>query len=216
MRTEPLASAREISALHSMYPCALAVREGALRFEVETATTYGYVPDGSTLRLGLAAFDATLRAGAFFTVPGRFEGHAEGPVVTIVRHGFLGLPQVGSIEARGRLAYIDGCSDTVLVAPPRQGDPVLNHLHFPAGIRQTTHTHPSVRLGVVARGRGFAILGEEEIELSPGDVFAIESHEAHAFRTGASSMDVIAFHPDSDWGPTDGAHPMLNRTYLRR
>jgi hypothetical protein len=30
-----------------------------------------------------------------------------------------------------------------------------------------------------------------------------------------SSLDVIAFHPDSDWGPTDGTHPMLNRTYLR-
>jgi hypothetical protein len=29
-------------------------------------------------------------------------------------------------------------------------------------------------------------------------------------------MDVIAFHPDSDWGPTDEKHPMLNRTYLVR
>ena len=27
-------------------------------------------------------------------------------------------------------------------------------------------------------------------------------------------MDVVAFHPDSDWGPTDAAHPMLNRTYV--
>jgi hypothetical protein len=27
-------------------------------------------------------------------------------------------------------------------------------------------------------------------------------------------MDVIAFHPDSDWGPTDGIHPMLNRTFI--
>jgi hypothetical protein len=25
---------------------------------------------------------------------------------------------------------------------------------------------------------------------------------------------VLAFHPDSDFGPTDEDHPMLNRTYF--
>jgi len=27
-------------------------------------------------------------------------------------------------------------------------------------------------------------------------------------------MDIIAYHPDSDFGPTDIDHPMLNRTYI--
>ena len=27
-------------------------------------------------------------------------------------------------------------------------------------------------------------------------------------------MDVIAYHPDSDWGPTDVEHPMVNRTLV--
>ena len=27
-------------------------------------------------------------------------------------------------------------------------------------------------------------------------------------------MDVIAYHPDSDWGPTDETHPMVNRTFV--
>ena len=27
-------------------------------------------------------------------------------------------------------------------------------------------------------------------------------------------MDVIAFHPDSDFGPTDIEHPMINRTIV--
>ena len=28
-------------------------------------------------------------------------------------------------------------------------------------------------------------------------------------------MDVIAYHPDSDWGPTHREHPMLNRTLVK-
>jgi hypothetical protein len=129
---------------------------------------------------------------------------------------------VGSIEAEGRLAYIDGCSDTILVSPARLGDAVLNFLHFPPGIEQSVHSHPSIRLGVVARGGGQAYgpgPGGEEwcLPLAPGSVFLLAPHEMHAFRTTPArhAMDVIAYHPDSDWGPTDGVHPMLNRTYRR-
>ncbi len=94
----------------------------------------------------------------------------------------------------------------------------LNHLHFPAGITQSVHSHPSIRLGVVATGRGVAYGPGEgapwEEPLDAGCVFLLESHEFHAFRTTAEVMNVIAYHPDSDWGPTDGVHPMLNRTYF--
>jgi hypothetical protein len=43
----------------------------------------------------------------------------------------------GPCEAFGRLRYIDGCSDSLLVGPAVRGDPCLNHLHFPPGVSQT-------------------------------------------------------------------------------
>ena len=36
----------------------------------------------------------------------------------------------------------------------------------------------------------------------------------HSFDTKDKSMDVIAFHPDSDFGATDVVHPMINRTIV--
>ena len=114
----------------------------------------------------------------------------------------------------GRLRYIDGCSDTLLACPPLLGDPCLNHLHFPKGTLQTQHTHPSVRLGVVARGEGACETPDGTTPLVSGLIFAIPAGGEHGFLTADSSMDVVAYHPDSDWGPTDEDHPMLNRTWV--
>jgi quercetin dioxygenase-like cupin family protein len=91
---------------------------------------------------------------------------------------------------------------------------VLNHLHFPRRTVQTLHAHPSIRLGIVARGAGIARSLVGEVSLRTGDVFLLPEHEIHAFTTVDSTMDVIAFHPDSDHGPTDADHPMINRTYI--
>jgi hypothetical protein len=210
-----------IDARATMYPSRLRVVDGELALDDPSTTYYGYVVRGQA-RLHTKLFDALAHPGTFFCLPGPGELQAEGLVVVIERLGYRGLPQLGSIEAEGRLAYIDGCSDTVLVSPARLGDPVLNFLHFPPGIEQSVHSHPSIRLGVVARGGGEAYgpgpRGEPwQLPLAPGSVFLLAPHELHAFRTtgGRSSMDVVAYHPDSDWGPTDGAHPMLNRTYRR-
>lgn len=156
-----------------------------------------------------------LPRASFFTVAGelRIRGGA-GFVVS--DEGYRGMIQVGGpIESTGRLAYIDGCSDTLLVAPLLLGDPCLNHLHFPPGISQTLHTHPSVRAGIVARGRGWAVNGDEErIALEPGMVWLIRPDVPHRFVTEAEPMDVIAWHPDSDTGPTHQNHPMINRTIV--
>ena len=201
-----------LSAVSTMYPCALEVVTGESSRENVACTTYGFVlRERATLTSAHAKCE--LPPGAAFAVPGPFEIATPGLVVLVTRIGFTGLFTVTAIEEEGRLAYIDGCSDTVLVAPPRLGDPVLNHLHFPAGITQTTHRHPSVRLGVVARGSGSAYGKGWERPLAQGSVFLLHAHELHAFRTTDESMDVVAFHPDSDWGPTDAAHPMRNRTY---
>ena len=48
----------------------------------------------------------------------------------------------------------------------------------------------------------------------PGLIFVIPPDSLHRFRTTNESMDVIAYHPDSDWGPTHEDHPMVNRTLV--
>lgn len=219
-----------IDATSTMYPSRLVVVRGRRELGPSTSTFFGYVVGGSG-RMKAGGFELSLAPGTFFCAPGPVQVEIDGMAVAIERLGYRGLPTAGVIEDTGRLTYIDGCSDTILVSPPRQGDPVFNFLHFPPGIQQTVHSHPSIRLGVVARGEGHAFGparadgrsgAQWQQPLRPGAVFLLHPHELHAFRTTGDGgehdgnehgMDVIAYHPDSDWGPTDGVHPMLNRTY---
>lgn len=136
----------------------------------------------------------------------------------------------GPIEAEGRLKYIDGCTDSLLIPPVKLGDPCFNHLHFPSKIDQTPHTHPSHRIGIVAKGNGECITPFGNLPLTQGMIFVIKEWDGksyakgldgkeyptgtHKFKTFDESMDVIAFHPDSDFGPTDIEHPMINRTIV--
>ncbi len=120
----------------------------------------------------------------------------------------------GPVEPEGRLKYIDGCTDSLLLPPWKKGEPCLNHLHFPPGIDQTMHTHPSVRLGVVVNGYGECITPESKVPLEPGMTWIIEPEQQHKFRTTDQVLDVLAYHPDSDYGPEDESHPMLNRTLI--
>ena len=148
----------------------------------------------------------------FFSLPG--------PASLTDLHGFVctrrayrGLPIWGGpIEAPGRLKYIDGCSDTLLLAPPVKGDPCLNYLYVPPHVDQTPHTHPSVRVGCVTGGAGRCITAVELIELVPGTIFVLPRDELHSFHTAGQHMQVVVYHPDLDFGPTDEVHPMINRT----
>jgi hypothetical protein len=158
-----------------------------------------------------------LDAGQWFAVPGGFVLNltANSRVVVAQCVDYHGVYAMGGpIEKQGRLRYIDGCSDSLLCAPPLLGDPCLNHLHFPVGIQQTAHTHPSTRAGIVAKGQGLCDTGQQTIALATGSLFYIARHTEHRFITDASTMDVIAYHPDSDWGPTHQEHPMVNRTWV--
>lgn len=134
----------------------------------------------------------------------------------IVSHfGTVGLFGIGGpIEPRGRLRYIDGCTDSLLIGPQLRGDPCLNHLHIPAGTNQTRHTHPSIRVGIIARGRGRCVLPDREYALEAGLAFVITPGAAHSFVTDNDSLDVVVYHPDSDTGPTHEDHPMINRTII--
>jgi hypothetical protein len=121
----------------------------------------------------------------------------------------------GPVEGWGRLRYIDGCTDSLLIPPVKFGDPCLNALYFPSGINQTQHTHPSLRAGLVIRGRGECVTPSARTRLVPGVCFIIETDGLHYFRTPDNEqMTVIAFHPDSDMGPKDDDHPMVNRTIV--
>ena len=125
---------------------------------------------------------------------------------------------MGWLEVMGRLRYIDGCTDSLLVPPIRLGDPCLNLLHFPKNTDQTMHTHPSDRIGMILSGQGVCVTQDSESEtvtqLLPGMLFCIHAGGRHKFRTEDNTMRVLAYHPDSDFGPTDQDHPMINRTMV--
>ena len=199
-------------------------RGRAFAADASAGSVFGFVLlDSAPARLEVleAGFACDLRPGMYFAAPGpvRVDG---GSGVAVTAPGTRALFTLGGpIEDRGRLPYIDGCSDTLLLAPARRGDPCFNHLHFPAGVSQTQHTHPSGRAGVVVRGRGRCLYSEtpggrqRAVDLTPGTVFVIPSDCLHAFETGSSeTLDVVAFHPDSDFGPTPQDHPMVNRTIV--
>ncbi len=163
-----------------------------------------------------------LQPGMYGVVPGRAGVWPERTDdlscagVVIGLSGWLGMFSVGGpVEACGRLRYIDGCTDTLLLPPVKLGDPCLNALWFPPGTEQTMHTHPSVRIGMVIRGRGQCVTPEGREPLVPGMVFVIHADGEHRFRTEHDQgMVVVAWHPDSDCGPTDEEHPMLTRTII--
>ena len=189
------------------------------------ATHYGFVVKGNPLLTAATTAGGqtvTLCPGMYFCVPGEMT-IAGGKGVIISRLDFQGVFSVGGpIEEQGRLRYIDGCSDSLLVHPSLKGNPCLNHLHFPTHIDQTRHTHPSIRVGIVARGRGRCVVPENDdgsgpeisIPLVPGQVFLIPTDGQHSFFTDDQTMDVIAYHPDSDTGPDHDDHPMVNRTLV--
>tara|TARA_R100000655_G_scaffold77938_1_gene117293 strand:- start:25464 stop:26150 length:687 start_codon:yes stop_codon:yes gene_type:complete len=211
-----------IDMLETMYPTIMMCKENDFASDCVDHTTYGFVTEGG---FSIKKDNDTymVSEGSFFSLAGKYECKSlvdGSKLFAIIRKGFRGLDQVGKTEDRGRLSYIDGCTDTLLVMPPRLGDPCLNYLHFPVGIDQTQHLHPSIRMGIVIDGKGEAFQKPDgkqqgwEKDLKKGMMFCLEEGEVHSFRTAENFMDIIAYHPDSDFGPTDTNHPMLNRTYI--
>lgn len=182
-----------------------------------SGSTFGFVQTGAAV-VSDGTIEWRLISEQWFALPSGFEItlDSRSRVVVSQRIGFHGIYAMGGpVEKFGRLRYIDGCSDTILCAPLLLGDPCLNLLHFPENIDQTQHTHPSTRAGIVARGKGLCITPLGETALHPGRIFYIPKDGIHKFKTVSGvTMDVIAYHPDSDWGPTHEEHPMVNRTLV--
>ena len=178
------------------------------------ATAFGMVTTGQTQLRDAETRVFDLNAGMFFVLPDGGVARG-GSGLVIAWAGYQGLRQIGGpLEATGRLRYIDGCSDTLLVCPPRLGDPCLNHLHIPPRTDQTPHTHPSMRIGVILRGTGECRTPDGSYPLEPGMGWYIPTSCLHSFFTQDEALDVIAWHPDSDFGPRDDDHPMINRTQI--
>lgn len=222
-----------------VYTHFLIVQQGQVRVEVD-----GYIDpiDGvpvppETVYLGKLEF-ASFNRG-FTATP--VEGSVTTGLVISRQGEARAYPRskVGPLEASGRLRYIDGCSDSLIFCPPKKGEPALNHLHIPVEIHQTPHFHPSDRIGVIARGAGVCyehpkatehviktgdminvdLSNKIEVPLSPGMGWLIEEGTVHSFHTherkpGEVALDVIAFHPETNWGPDDESHPMLDYTLV--
>lgn len=115
----------------------------------------------------------------------------------------------------GNLSYMDGGTNTTAVNPGRLGDPVINYVHFPAGMEQTLHTHPSHRIGMILKGRGLVELDDSEFPLEQGSVFFMQRNVLHNFRCPYDEDVVLfVFAPDSGTGPTDEVNPLKIRTYV--
>jgi hypothetical protein len=203
----------------------------------ESSSYFGFVYQGSSIEKGITA---TLIKDTYFSHAGLFSmsGNFRAVVIEVLsicgyykKTGYRAQTSIGGpVEPTGRLRYIDGCTDSLLVPPVKKGDPCLNHLHFPENIVQTPHTHPSHRIGIVIRGEGECVTPFGSLPLLEGCIFLIKEYDGHTsavgndgliyeagthkFNTQGSSLDVIAFHPDSDFGPEDDCHPMINRTIV--
>src|SRR5262249_47328547 len=155
--------------------------EDALRLEA-VGTHFGFIHAGSAV-VQCASGTFMLRAGMYFAVPGEMHV-ARGSGILLTRLGHCGFFHVGGpIEPTGRLRYIDGCTDSLLIPPVLRGDPCLNLLHLPPSTRQTPHTHPSLRIGLVVRGTGRCMTPMGAVALAPGLAFVLRAGAVHCFHT---------------------------------
>lgn len=183
----------------------------------ELINCFGYILSGAAELRIRDGEDPVLRLtqGMYFSLGTSWNCSFEGQALIFKPQGHTPTNHFGGpIEDQGRLQYIDSCTDSLLIYPGRLGDPCLNLLVFPPLIRQTPHTHPSFRLGVVLDGDGECVMGADKVPLQAGQVFLITENTRHCFHSGPRGLKVISYHPDSDWGPTDKNHPMINRTIV--
>ncbi|MFB2838077.1 cupin domain-containing protein [Floridanema evergladense] len=180
-------------------------------------THFGFVYTGNAILYRNAGMqEYRVHPGMYFRLPG--DGwiggeNSSGFVVTCPNYSGTFLIG-GPIESTGRMGYINGGTDSVIIPPIRLGDPCLNALYFPTKTDQTAHTHPSYRMVMVIEGSGECETPEGTIPLEPGIALFIPTNYLHKFRTNEHKLTAICFHPDSDTGFTDDDHPMLKRTIV--
>lgn len=182
-----------------------------------TGTHFGFVYSGQPmLYRSTGSQEYKLHPGMYFSLPGEgWIGSPDSSGFVVSCPNFQGVFLIGgAIEPVGRLGYINGGTDNVLIPPIMLGNPCLNALYFPPGVDQTSHTHPSYRLVMVIEGSGECETPDSNIQLEPGISIFIPPNSLHKFRTTNDKLTVVCFHPDSDTGFTHTDHPMLKRTMV--
>ncbi|TWC37736.1 AraC-like protein [Pseudomonas sp. SJZ079] len=156
-----------------------------------------------------------LGAGLFASFPGPIQVRGDAQALIVSHQGYTGTTLLGGpVEDQGRLRYVDGCTSSLLLAPQTAGDPCLNFLHLPAHTAQTPHSHPSLRAGLILSGNGYCETELGLLAFEPGTLFVIPPGVRHSFQSTEQAMRIVIFHPDSDSGPSDTNHTMLNRTLV--
>ncbi|MGE5084816.1 MAG: cupin domain-containing protein [Bacillota bacterium] len=218
MKIEKFRDSLVFDASLSMYPTILTTHtKGDTSYPDVASTYFGIVISGEVSLVRQGAPKMTLGVGMYFSSVGSFTLSGSGEVVIIRRIGYRGLFTAGGpVEKSGRLVYIDNCTTSILIPPARMGEPVLNLLVFPPNVEQTMHIHPTIRMGAVLSGQGKCITPKSApVDLAEKDVFYLPEAAAHCFYSGENGLAILAYHPDSEGGPTDEDHPMLNRTYTK-
>lgn len=185
--------------------------------EIDSGGIYGYLKEGHGYIWNELTNSFPIKQNMYFSLCGKTQlsFSRENVSFVICSRDEKPFSHFGVLEkGEGRLKYIDGCTDSLLISPVKRGMPCLNHLHFPKNVKQTFHTHPSYRAGIVAYGKGYAETKNGIYQIMAGDSWYIPKDELHRFITEDVTMGVIAYHPDSDFGPVDENHPMINRTII--
>ena len=129
----------EINQLNSMYPTKMICITESYEFsENSSSTMFGFVTQG-TFEITSGNQTWLVQEGNFMSLKTIFSVNPlknNSKMFAIIRYGYRGIDLVGKVESTGRLSYIDGCTDTLLISPPRKGDACLNHLHFPKNITE--------------------------------------------------------------------------------
>lgn len=181
-------------------------------------THFGYVLKDESMNVAKApnGREYPLYPNTMFSFPDaiKIAGKARMRIFTALgQKGLLNI--TGDIGDWGRQNYIDGCTSTLHISPVMKGDACMNSLYFPEAVEQTQHTHPSIRAGIVSSGEGICKTPVGDIPLQEGNSFFLPPETWHSFHTAkGKTLGVVAFHPDSDFGPTHEDHPMLNRTHF--
>lgn len=186
---------------------------GALRLRPD-ASHFITILDGEMI-IDNDGIKATLKDYCYGTFPGDAELSGNGNAIIVSSINYKSMALFGGpLETDGRLNYVDGCTNSLLLAPPVKGEPCLNFLNLPSGTHQTPHTHPTIRVGMVVSGYGRCGTKAEPLIFEKGSVFIIPPNALHSFQTDEANIRIILFHPDSVVGPVDTDQTMLNNTFV--
>ena len=102
---------------NTMYPSyAVMLFNDETTLDFNFYTAYGYAYDDSVVTVNNDHY--IIRKKEFFSIPVREENvtfSTTGRLFVVARLGFIGQHVIGKTESVGRLSYIDGCSDSLLI-----------------------------------------------------------------------------------------------------